>query len=191
MAQTPWGPAHTRIAARIDNSRPHGCAPPAQAGHRHLLPASSAVSCWSWACSALYKNQKSRRSRRRRHRYPNHHRLHARHRPAPDLSSRADARPAGAATKIALLQRARERATKGAVTLVVAGHAHLELLLNWLVAYERHSSNWVIGCLDTSRHAAFLQERRIPCVFVPNQSGPLVPGLRLQERARSAARRRN
>ena len=93
-------------------------------------------------------------------------------------------------TKIALLQRARERATKGAVTLVVAGHAHLELLLNWLVAYERHSSNWVIGCLDTAL-AAFLQERRIPCVFVPNQSGPLVPGLRLQERARSAARRRN
>ena len=93
-------------------------------------------------------------------------------------------------TKIALLQRARERATKGAVTLVVAGHAHLELLLNWLVAYERHSSNWVIGCLDTAL-AAFLQERRIPCVLVPNQSGPLVPGLRLQERARSAARRRN
>ena len=89
-----------------------------------------------------------------------------------------------------MLQRARERATKGAVTLVVAGHAHLELLLNWLVAYERHSSNWVIGCLDTAL-AAFLQERRIPCVLVPNQSGPLVPGLRLQERARSAARRRN
>ena len=38
----PWprqGPcSHTRIAAQcIDNSRPHGCAPPAQAGHRHLL----------------------------------------------------------------------------------------------------------------------------------------------------------
>ncbi len=108
--------------------------------------------------------------------------------PAPRMTRRAPGLPNR--TKVALLQQARTKQTNGAVTLVVAGHGHLELLLNWLVAYERHSSNWVIGCLDTAL-AAFLQERRIPCVLVPNQSGPLVPGLRLQERARSAARRRN
>lgn len=89
-------------------------------------------------------------------------------------------------TKVTLLDHARERATRGAVTLVVAGHAHLELLLNWLVTYERHSSNWVLGCLDAPL-AAFLEARHIPCVLVPHQGGPLVPGLRLREKARSAA----
>ena len=79
-------------------------------------------------------------------------------------------------TKVTLLQQARKQQTNGAVTLVVAGHAHLELLMNWLVAYRRHSSNWIIGCLDTTLFDV-LRQKNIECVLVPNQSGPLMPGL--------------
>ena len=83
-------------------------------------------------------------------------------------------------TKVALLQQARKQQTNGAVTLVVAGHAHLELLMNWLVAYRRHSSNYIVGCLDTTLFDV-LRQKNIECVLVPNQSGPLMPGLRLRE----------
>ena len=86
-------------------------------------------------------------------------------------------------TKVALLQQARNKQTNNAVTLVVAGQAHLELLMNWLVAYERHSSNYIIGCLDTMI-ADVLRQKNIECVLLPNQSGPLMPGLRLREMAR-------
>ena len=86
-------------------------------------------------------------------------------------------------TKVALLQQARTKQTNGAVTLVVAGHAHLELLMNWLVAYRRHSSNWIIGCLDTTL-LDVLRQKGVDCVLVPNQGGPLMPGLRLREMAR-------
>ena len=86
-------------------------------------------------------------------------------------------------TKVALLQQARTKQTNNAVTLVVAGQAHLELLMNWLVAYRRHSSNYIVGCLDTMI-AEFLRQKSVDCVLVPNQSGPLMPGLRLREMAR-------
>ena len=69
------------------------------------------------------------------------------------------------------------------MTLVVAGHAHLELLMNWLVAYRRHSSNYIIGCLDTTLFDV-LRQKNMECVLVPNQGGPLMPGLRLREMAR-------
>ena len=61
--------------------------------------------------------------------------------PAPRMTRRAPGLPNR--TKVALLQQARNKQTDGAVTLVVAGHAHLELLMNWLVAYRRHSSNYI------------------------------------------------
>ena len=86
-------------------------------------------------------------------------------------------------TKVALLQQARNKQTNNAVTLVVAGHAHVELLMNWLVAYRRHSSNYIIGCLDTTLFDV-LRQKGVDCVLVPNQSGPLMPGLRLREMAR-------
>ena len=68
--------------------------------------------------------------------------------PAPRMTRRAPGLPNR--TKVALLQQARSKQTNGAITLVVAGHAHLELLMNWLVAYRRHSRNYIIGCLDTT-----------------------------------------
>ncbi len=86
-------------------------------------------------------------------------------------------------TKVALLQQARTKQTNNAVTLVVAGQAHLELLMNWLVAYRRHSSNYIVGCLDTMI-SDVLRQKGVDCVLVPNQSGPLMPGLRLREMAR-------
>ena len=55
--------------------------------------------------------------------------------------------------------------------------------MNWLVAYRRHSSNYIIGCLDTTI-AEVLRQKNMECVLVPNQGGPLMPGLRLRERAR-------
>ena len=101
--------------------------------------------------------------------------------PAPRITRRAPGLPNR--TKVALLQQARNKQTNGAVTLVVAGHAHLELLMNWLVAYRRHSSNYIIGCLDTTL-LDVLRQKNIECVLVPNQGGPLMPGLRLREMAR-------
>ena len=101
--------------------------------------------------------------------------------PAPRMTRRAPGLPNR--TKVALLQQARSKQTNGAVTLVVAGHAHLELLMNWLVAYERHSTNWVVGCLDTTLFDV-LRQKNMECVLVPNQGGPLMPGLRLREMAR-------
>ena len=98
--------------------------------------------------------------------------------PKPGITRRAPGLPNR--TKVALLQQARKQQTNGAVTLVVAGHAHLELLMNWLVAYRRHSSNYIIGCLDTTLFDV-LRQKNIECVLVPNQSGPLMPGLRLRE----------
>ena len=65
-----------------------------------------------------------------------------------------------------MLQQARNKQTNGAVTLVVAGHAHLELLMNWLVAYRRHSSNYIIGCLDTTLFDV-LRQKNMECVLVP------------------------
>ena len=100
---------------------------------------------------------------------------------APRTTRRAPGLPNR--TKVALLQQARHKQTNGAVTLVVAGHAHVELLMNWLVAYRRHSSNYIIGCLDTTLFDV-LRQKNIECVLVPNQSGPLMPGLRLREIAR-------
>ena len=91
-------------------------------------------------------------------------------------------------TKVALLQQARSKQTNGAVALVVAGHAHVELLMNWLVAYRRHSRNYIIGCLDTTI-AEVLRQKNMECVLVPNQGGPLMPGLRLRERMRRQGRR--
>ena len=101
--------------------------------------------------------------------------------PAPRMTRRAPGLPNR--TKVALLQQARNKQTNGAVTLVVAGQAHLELLMNWLVAYQRHSSNSIIGCLDTTLFDV-LRQKNIECVLVPNQGGPLMPGLRLREMAR-------
>ena len=101
--------------------------------------------------------------------------------PAPRMTRRAPGLPNR--TKVALLQQARHKQTNGAVTLVVAGHAHVELLMNWLVAYRRHSSNYIIGCLDTTLFDV-LRQKNIECVLVPNQGGPLMPGLRLREIAR-------
>ena len=98
--------------------------------------------------------------------------------PAPRITRRAPGLPNR--TKVALLQQARSKQTNGAVTLVVSGHAHLELLMNWLVAYRRHSINYIIGCLDTTLFDV-LRQKNIECVLVPNQSGPLMPGLRLRE----------
>ena len=100
---------------------------------------------------------------------------------APRMTRRAPGLPNR--TKVALLEQARSKQTNGAVTLVVAGQAHLELLMNWLVAYRRHSRNYIIGCLDTTI-AEVLRQKNMECVLVPNQGGPLMPGLRLRERAR-------
>ena len=100
---------------------------------------------------------------------------------APRMTRRAPGLPNR--TKVALLQQARHKQTNGAVTLVVAGHAHVELLMNWLVAYRRHSSNYIIGCLDTTLFDV-LRQKGVDCVLVPNQGGPLMPGLRLREMAR-------
>ena len=100
----------------------------------------------------------------------------------PDSVGSTDREPSAGAAHDAPRARAAEshegrlapasanKQTNGAVTLVVAGHAHVELLMNWLVAYRRHSSNYIIGCLDTTLFDVLRQKNR--CVSGPKSGRP-------------------
>lgn len=51
----------------------------------------------------------------------------------------------------------------GAVTVVTAGYEYVDVLVNWLVAYEdTNGPNWVVVCLD-ERLKAFLEARKATC----------------------------